>query len=257
MKAAKKATTTKKSTSAPAKKKDNAKSASSLVWTETKKSEQWVTTSIPEGELCTPRITRSSKNEDGSYSFFCYRNAKAIAVRGSLEEAKLACENPPEKGEDSVLAYVTEHAGEIPPFLLLTPEERAAVRKVYPHAAPSRTKTLAALERGDRGPEDPGTAKLRAELAAQASGKAGRAARDAAGAVPKPKKEALAQAQGKLVRTAKEGNPKKAGTGAHKRWEALFAACGGTVKEYSDAGHNMETLANAVAKGYVKIEESK
>jgi len=54
-----------------------------------------------------------------------------------------------------------------------------------------------------------------------------------------------------------DGNPKRPGTGAYKRWQALFEACerGDSVAEYEKAGHNMETLANAISKKYVRVKE--
>lgn len=220
---------------------------------------EW-TSNVPAGEKVPARIKISSRNSDGSYSYFCYRNAEAVAVRHELKDAMRACEiGKQSKLSDSVLAYVTDHPLEIPPFLALSEGERRAVREQYGYAAPAASRVAAAQERGvrrDAGDDsDPGTRALRAQLAREGSGAQGRAARAAEGAAPRPKKTALEAAEGRLVR-AKDGNPKKPGTGAHKRWETLFAACGGTVAAYRDAGGNMETLANAVAKGHVRIEEA-
>lgn len=229
-----------------------------------KRGVEWLSNTLPPGEKTPARIRISSRNSDGSYSYFCYRDARAVAVTHSLESAKAACERGPNpKLSDSVIEYVDKHPGEIPPFLLLTDGERRAVRAQYGYAAPSATKVAAVERRGvrtDAGDDsDPGTKRLREQLAREASGSAGKRARAAEGVVAKPKVAKLAGAAGKLVRLDKPGNPKKAGTGAHKRWDALFAACAAasTVAAYETAGGNMETLANAIAKGYVKIEEGK
>lgn len=238
-------------------KTDAKKRADALSWVMVKKDEQWSTTSIPEGEHCTGRITRSSRNSDGSYSFFCYRNARAVAITKDLEAAKAAvARGTPAEGEDRVLAYVTEHPLDIPPFLALTLEERRAVRAEYPYAAPSAAKVRVAAHRGTiaggADVSDPGTAALLAELGSPVEKPGRRGA-----AVPKaPRAPREAAPQGTLARV-RDGNPKKPGTGAHKRWETLFAACaaGQTVAAYEQAGHNMDTLANAVKAGYVAVKK--
>lgn len=222
---------------------------------------EWLSTTTPAGERAPARIRISSRNGDGSYSYFCYRDATAVAVAKTLEEAMRKCElGRQPKLSDGVLDYVTNHPLEIPPFLALSDAERRAVRAQYGFAAPGPARVRAAEERGvrrDAGDDaDHGTRRLREELARAGSGAAGKRAREDAGAAPRPKKTALEAAEGTL-RRAKDGNPKKAGTGAHGRWEKLFAHCGGTVATYREAGHNMETLANAVAKGYVVIEGGK
>lgn len=214
-----------------------------------------------EGESLPARIRISSRNSDGSYSYFCYRDAQAIAVVHDLEAAKRACE----RGEDprlsrSVMDYVEQHPNELPPFLALTQGERRAVRGQYPYALPPQRVLGRALdrERGlrDAGDDsDPGTAKVRAALAAgRAEAAGGRVAKGA----PPAREARAALPAGTLVRV-KDTNPKKAGTGAHKRWEAMFEHCarGSTVAAYEAAKLNMDTLANAVRSGHVSIKGGK
>jgi hypothetical protein len=197
------------------------------------------------------RIRISSRNSDGSYSYFCYRNNQAVRIVHDLDAAKRACEAGKQpKISDPVLDYVMNHRGDLPPFQALTEAEQRAVLGQYPYAAPSAGKLRRGAAEG-RG----GSSAERRGLAEEASGAAGRAAR----AQPKPRTADLAAAaEGRLARLAGD-NPKRPGSGAHARWEALFAACaaGSTVQAFAAAGGNLDTLANAVAKGYVKVEETK
>jgi len=48
--------------------------------------------------------------------------------------------------------------------------------------------------------------------------------------------------------------PKKPGTAPHARWTTLWGYDGKDVAAYAKAGHNMETLRNAIAGGYVNVE---
>lgn len=227
-----------------------------LAWVPTKKDEQWNTSGIPTGDGCTARIVKSSRNEDGTHSYFCYRNARAVAITRDFEAAKAACaRGTPAEGEDRVLTYVTNHPLDVPPFLALTLEERRAVRAQYPFAAPSEARVrVAAHKRGGAGaldPTDPGSAALLEELrTTEAAARPGRAAKvPGAGATRGP------APQGVLARV-RDGNPKKPGSGAHGRWERLFVSCekGMTVAEYERAGCNMDTLANAMKMGYVTVK---
>lgn len=229
-------------------------------WHERIRGQEWLATK-PEKDTCPPRIRCSSKNTDGTYIYFCYRNGEYIGFGKSLEDAQRFCEKgEKDKSRDVTIAkikhYVDKTPGEIPPWLLFTQEERNAVRAVTPWAAPSATKVRLSLER-PRDPgvkEDPGTKRLREELAKEAAVRAGKEV------AARPKRTDLqgTLADGKLVRLRDE-NPKAPGSAAHKRWEALFAACakGLTVRQFEEAGGNPETLRNAIAKGYVRAQEEK
>jgi hypothetical protein len=232
----------------------------SLRWTDdTVPGTGWISTTTPKGERVPARIRLSSRNSDGSYSYFCYRDADGIAIAKSLDEAKRKCEiGKQPKLSDNVLRYVEDHPLDIPWWLKLTDKERAAIRAQYPYAAPPASRVdrvLSSIVKKGRngGPDlsDPGTQKLLAEMAAKEA--AGATAAATGRVAAKPRTTALETAEGRLVRL-KEGNPKKPGTWAHKRWEALFAACDKPASAYRLAGGNLETLANAISKGYVKIE---
>jgi hypothetical protein len=227
-----------------------------IAWLETKAGETWTTERIPDGDCCAARIQKSSRNDDGSHSYFCYRDGRAVDVVKDLDQARAACaRGTRQEKRDAVLEYVRDCPGEVPPFLLLTAEERRAARKAYPHAVPSPSRVRVEAHRVvgagvavDR--SDPSTRALLAELEAvkDAPVKA-----PGAGRVPRERGPAP---KGVLARV-REGNPKKAGSGAHGRWEALFAACaaGSTAEAYAAAGGNLDTLANAVRAGYVAVRQ--
>jgi hypothetical protein len=99
--------------------------------------------------------------------------------------------------------------------------------------------------------EDPGTVRLRAELAAEAGNRpAGRVAaakgRDRASEAAEPV-GTIRVKPGAVV-------PKKPGSAAHGRWTMLWSHDGKTVAEYKRAKGNMTTLANAMAKKLVTVE---
>jgi len=48
---------------------------------------EWLSTTIPEGERSPARIKISSRNSDGSYSYFCYRDAHAVR-RGARSQGR-------------------------------------------------------------------------------------------------------------------------------------------------------------------------
>ena len=194
---------------------------------------EWFTTEFPDGDISCPRI---KKIDDKTYG--CYRNAQYLGSVRTLEEAKQKCylgEKTPLDIE--VKKWEKEHPGELPPFLVLTDSERKAFR----HHNPPKPGAPSARER-ERPKEDPATTRLREVIGAVDKGQ--RRATKAA------EKAALS---GTIARL-KDGNPKKAGTGAHKRWAVLFEHVGKTVEDYAQARGNMTTLENAIKAGYVKLE---
>jgi hypothetical protein len=229
-------------------------------WHERVRGQEWLAVK-PEGDICPPRVRSSSRNADGVEIYFCYRNGKYLDLAESLDAAKRVVEKG-EKNTDRdasvkrIKEYVDKNPLDILPYLSLTQEERTAIRVTYPWAAPAPSKVRAALERPRRAgeAEDPGTARLRAELATEAAVRRGR---DVA-AKPKRADLQVTMADAKLVRL-RDDNPKTPGSAAHKRWETLFAACaeGKTVAAFEAAGGNGETLRNAIAKGYVRAQEEK
>jgi hypothetical protein len=62
----------------------------------------------------------------------------------------------------------------------------------------------------------------------------------------------------KIIRE-RDGNPKKEGTDAWKRWQTMFSYADGgkTVGDYVTDGGNPTTLRNGVAMGWVKVKGMK
>ena len=176
---------------------------------------------VQEAEKMPPRIRRMDEK-----TWSCYRDARYLGSEKSLDEAKKRCQINDVSQRNSVIRlWEQTHPGELPPALQMTDEERAEHWRRYPPATRAST--------GDRG-------------AAPASPAKGRAARDTE-AVP----------QGVLRVKAGAVIPKKPGSSAHGRWAVLWAHDGKTVKEYAAAGGNLTTLANAVERKLVKVEEAK
>lgn len=200
---------------------------------------EWMTALIPEGDVCCPRIRQVDKTW-----FSCYRNGGYLGHEKTLEAAQKRCRtNAISKSNEEVKEWEKAHPGELPPFLELSDEER----KVHRHHNPPRAGATAAARStaGVRPPEDPATRRIREQLEAT-----GKGARKAA------KQAAKAELSGTLQRT-KDGNPKKAGTGAHDRWEFMFSFHGKTVDDYAAKKGNMTTLENAIKAGYIKLEGGK
>lgn len=202
------------------------------IWVTVLDGQRHITSAIPPGEVCTPRIEVLDKGA----RFACYRNMHYLGSEETLDEAKMRCAvNRMSDANEVMRIWEREHPNELPPFLQLTPEERAAYWHHNPPKAAPRPMTKRALPDPTPGVGDGSPGK--------APGRAKRTPRTAPAALV-----------GTLAR-AKEGNPKKAGTGAHKRWETLFSYVGKNVTEYEKDGGNMDTLANAIKAGYVRVEE--
>jgi hypothetical protein len=193
-------------------------------------------------------------------------------MRESLDEAKARCQEGGgrRKEDDNVLRYVDGHPLAIPPFLLLTSEERAAVRGTYPWAAPSAAKVQAAetkVGRQDaRNLSDPSTAKFLEVLASKVGEPSVAAVASKPGATERPRaagggsttreaRQAVDLPQDGVLARARDGNPKKEGSAAHRRWALMFEHCerGSTVREFLAAGGNAETLRNATLKGFAQV----
>lgn len=255
-------------------------------WIEKEKGKIWETPLIPEGDVCIASVKRSfSKELDGTFKFYAYRNGRILGRRDTEPEAKKLCiSGKADPRDDAVMFYVRNHSQDIPMFLRLSEKERQQVREHYRYDAPAQSRIVAyekaAKERGYGNAadvKDPSTLKLLAELAAKtkedgvAPGKrasakqapGGRPAKVRGPATPgggkKPTKAERDQLEldpkAKLSR-ARDGNPKKEGTEAYPRWALMFEHCdkGSTVAQYEKAGGNITTLKNAIFMGWAKVE---
>ncbi len=196
----------------------------------------WLSSAIPEGEVCAARIREVDKT-----TFYCYREGHYLGSEKTLELAKRRVTRYEMRElNDRVRAWEVEHPGEIPPFLQLTDKEREIYRRHNP-ARPGAARTTVASSEA-RPNEDPATRRLRESLALSGGKRAARA--EGAGLV------------GRMVRL-QPGNPKKAGSAPHARWALMFEHCdaGSTVAQFLAAKGNPTTLENAVKTGWVKLEE--
>lgn len=68
-------------------------------------------------------------------------------------------------------------------------------------------------------------------------------------------KPAIGPGTDATIHRLRQGNPKREGSDAWRRWETLFSYDGKTVAAYKAAKHNMTTLRNAIAKRWVEVKE--
>lgn len=176
---------------------------------------RWVTSEIPKGEVCTPRIERLDDR-----TFYCYRNNLLLGKAENLAQAQKKCSIDDQKSRrlhEKVRLWELEHPGELPPFIDLSPAEV----KAWERHNPVRRAAPPPKAAGSRSTE-----KVDLELPPEAT-----------------------------MQRARDGNPKKEGSSAHKRWALMFTHCerSSTVSEFLAAGGNAETLRNAVLKGYARL----
>jgi hypothetical protein len=200
--------------------------------------DKWTTARIPEGECMAASIKRSSKNSDGTHTYFINRDGKYVDCCNDLEEAKKIARSGkmrPERrlANEKVRAYI-KHAsdnnrtGDLDMFKALSKEGQAAILMTYPHLAPRTSALKADAKTGAV------VNKARRDLQSQSD------------------KRSADLPDGKIVRLI-DKNPKRAGTDAHVRWELMFGYAGRTVAEYVGDKNNPTTLKNAIKAGYVKV----
>ena len=211
-----------------------------LVWTASDK-DTWTTTI--EGERVPARIRMLDKG-----TWPVYRDGKYLGSEESRPLAEMrAAINKTSDRHRVMRLWEKKHPEELPPYLAMTDDERKLYWERHPPV--KRTSAIAAAKAAALA-EDPKTRAMREALAAEGTGgRAGRAK------VAKAMGESPIAVPDGIIRVIKAENPKKAGTGAFLRWQALFAAAGKTVKEYAEAGGNLTTLENAVKKGNVSVEK--
>lgn len=203
--------------------------------------DQWL--GVVDGDL-PPRIKQLDKA-----TFACYRDGKYLGCEKTLEEAftRIKANAVSEKNRVMEL-WQKQHPDELPPGLQLSPAER---REYWRHNPPGpRASGPATTRTRSRGAdEDPGTVRLRAELAADAGNRpaGSRVAAKGAATVDVDPVGVIRVVAGAAI-------PKKPGSAAHVRWALLWSHDGKHVAEYKRAKGNMTTLTNAMAKKLVTVE---
>lgn len=207
-------------------------------WTWTKGDKGNWTAPTPEGEGASPRIRELDKK-----TFAVYRDGKYLGSEESLDLAqKRAVIGKVSETNRVMRLWEKLHPEELPPFLQLTDEERRLYWQRNPVVRAPRPMVAAPKAKGAV-PTDPARAALVAEGGGPRTNTGKR--------IGKPKDVP----SGKLS-LLNGTNPKKPGSAAAARWQLLFdhAGKGSTVEQFLTAGGNAETLANAMAKGNVKVE---
>lgn len=210
--------------------------------------DKWALTFIPDGDIHAPYIKRMSKNSDGSYSYYVYRNQKCIgAIRGKDEakclkeclqrakEGKVPAEAV--KAHERIMEYVNNKSRDIEQFKKFTEDDRVWIANVYPWCVPKKSDMDAKKVKAPK--------TTRGDLQSKGEKKAEQMA-------------AELPMESKIVRE-RDGNPKKENTDPWKRWQFMFSYAdnGKTVGEYVKEGGNPTTLKNGVKMGWVKVKGMK
>jgi hypothetical protein len=206
--------------------------------------DKWSLDHIPENDIHAPYIKRMSKNSDGTYTYYVYRNQKCLgAIRGKdqdkcLTECRVRAKlgKMPQELIDAnkrVLEYVDSKERDVNVFKKFTEDERATIANVYPWAVPKKTDLDAKKIK---------TKTTRTDLQTKGEKKAEAMAAE----LPMDSK----------ISRERDGNPKKEGTDPWKRWQFMFSYAdnGKTVGEYVKEGGNPTTLKNGVKMGWVKVK---
>lgn len=209
--------------------------------------DKWALIFIPDGDIHAPYIKRMSKNSDGSYSYYVYRNQKCVgAIRGKDEDKCLKdCRDRAKLGkipdnivasDKKIQAYVNDRGRDVNVFKTFTEDERATIANVYPWAVPKKSDLEAKKIK---------VKTTRSDLQTKGEKKADAVA-------------AELPMESKITRE-RDGNPKKEGTDPWKRWAFMFSYAdnGKTVGEFVTAGGNPTTLKNGVKMGWVKVKGMK
>lgn len=206
--------------------------------------DKWSTVRIPPGDVHAPLIKRMSKNSDGSWTFYVYRNGKclgatrnAISDKGLDEAKKLARSgkpNPKVAAEEKVLrAYIDDrHGWSAENFKKLSTELQKVVADSYPWAVPSGRKLE---EAGVKKPLTQRTDLMNKHE--KAAVKSGKYSMDA------------------IIKITKKGNPKKEGSRQHMRWAICIGHNGKTVREMFAAGGDKYGIEGMLEAGYMELVE--
>jgi hypothetical protein len=203
--------------------------------------ERWSVIRIPDGDIHAPYIKRMSKESDGTWTFYVYRNQKCLGCTKdkisdkALEAAKvLARSGKPNdraaKDYKEMLAYVDSKTRDAEEFKKLSKVSQITVANVYPYAMPS-----------NRAMEEKGVKHV-ATKRTDLMGKHEKAA-------AKSGKWNLDQ----KIQRIKDGNPKKEGSVQRMRWELVFGHDGKTLREFFAKGGDKYGLEGTLEFGYIKL----
>lgn len=209
---------------------------------------KWSTIRIPDGELHAPYIKQMSKNDDGSYSFYIYRNGKAIGsvrdkdVKRGLAEAQKHCRAGKVPGFDEAAKamkamneYVANTPKDADAFKRLTEIAQKVVANEFPWAMP-----------GKREQEAKGIKPIavkRTDLLTNREKAVARGGKFDINAV--------------IVFVKKGPNPRKQGSQQWTRWEILMGHDGKTVGEYLSKGGDSHGIQQGLALQAIELRTKK
>jgi hypothetical protein len=198
--------------------------------------ERWSLTFIPPGEDRAPFIKRMSKNSDGSYTFYVYRNGKCLGATKTLEKAQALgksgkVDTTAIEDNKAMLKYVDTGDRSAALFAKLSKVSQLTIANVYPWAMPRR------LDMEAKGVKHVPTARTdllsNREKAATRSNKW--------------------NMEQKIKRKDKTPNPKKQGSIQWQRWEIVHACDGKTVAEFFSKGGDKYGLEGALDHGWIEL----
>lgn len=205
--------------------------------------DKWSTMRIPPDELHAPYIKRMSKNSDGSWTFYVYRNGKcigctkhAISDKGLELAKKMAHHGKPDPKVQAdykkLMVYIDEKDFTAEKFKALSEVNQRTVADVYPWGMPSNRKLEVA------GVKKPLTNRTDLMNKHEKSAvKSGKFSMDA------------------VIKITKKGNPKKEGSRQFMRWEICIANNGKTVREMFAAGGDKYGIEGMLEAGYMELVE--
>lgn len=205
--------------------------------------DKWSTMRIPPGDVHAPLIKRMSKNSDGSWTFYVYRNHKCIGcTRHVISDTglKMAQQMAFVGKPDAKVAADYKKLGEYvdgkdftaEKYKALSPVNQRTVADVYPYAMPSNRKLEVA------GVKKPLTTRTDLMNKHEKNAvKSGKYSMDA------------------VIKIIKKGNPKKEGSRQFMRWELCIANNGKTVREMFAAGGDKYGIEGMLEAGYMELVE--
>lgn len=203
--------------------------------------ERWSLTHIPEGDVHAPFIKRMSKESDGTWTFYVYRNQKCIGCTKdkvsdkALEAAKKmarAGKRSDNAAEDykQMLEYVDGKTRDAALFKALSKVSQATIANVYPWAMPSNSRLEAAGVKHVK--------TTRTDL------------------MGKHERNAVRSGKWDLdskIKLLKKGNPKKEGSQQHMRWSIIIAHEGKTLRECMAKGGDKHGVQQMLDLGYLEL----
>jgi hypothetical protein len=224
-----------KSTPQPSENEDVANHMNWMWMQSTVDKDKWATVQIPPGECMCPYIKRSSRNQDGSHTFFVYRDGKYIDCTNDLEDAKKIAKRGkmrPERllGIKAVRDYMNNTPNDKEAFLKLGRLHQQAILETFPNLAPRLSSLKKEAENGGE--------KVDVAMVAKAVSKGNRRVTN------------MPEGTIKLIRKRNF----RSESDISMQWEILYSYVGKTVADFIAGRGNPAILKSAILAGCVVVE---